>query len=359
MIRKAQVPKYLLLLGFTALVSCTGGESGGAAAWTLHTSRLEALSIVPALPSLSLRWPQFLLATGADRFLWGEKGIFRLASTGGGPVLEKPGADLTRGMDRLIAAAQAPNGTLAVLDMAGRVAVQDRRSGRTWEIEAPLPNQPAGLAVTASRVYILLQGEPEASNAVIAYGFDGVQAGRWGTMPAGGILQASLRGGGIAACPDGSIFYSYIDSPRISGLESPAGSRDGSVREIGEPRSSFVTVPERKVRQARLDGQRSASVAPLVKLGLGASRVMSLLCTGEGLLLRQVAEPAGGGALIEVWDPRSGELAGTIPVRGGEVLLDARDHVLYLGGGSQGQGFLLERMRYRVERSSSPEAAGR
>jgi hypothetical protein len=353
--RKAQAPKYLLLLGLTALAACTGGKSGSGPAWTLHTSRLEALSIVPALPALPLRWPQFLLVEGTDRFLWGERGLFRLATSENGPILEEPeGAELTRGMDRLIAAAEAPDGTLAVLDMAGRVAVQSPRRGETWEFEAQLPKQPAGLAVTEGLVYILLQGEPLEGDAVVAYGFDGVEAGRWGTMPADGIIQASLRGGGIAACPDGSVYYSYINSPRI--LRLPDGA-DESVRAIGEPSSSFVEVPARKVRYAQDKGKRYSSVAPLVKLGLSASRVLSLLCSEEGLLFRQVAQPAHGGA-IEVWDPLSEELVGTIPV-GGEVLLDVRDQILYLGARSESEGFTLTRIHYRAERSRPSEVAGR
>jgi hypothetical protein len=354
---KAQTPKFLLLLGLTALTACGRGEPASGPSWTLHTSRLEALSIIPSFPSLPLRWPQFLLAEGADHFLWGEKGIFRLASSPHGPLLEQPrGVDLTRGMDRLIAAAQAPDGKLAVLDMSGRVAVQDPRSGRTWDIEAQLSNQPAGLALTQSRAYVLLQGEPLDGDAVVAYGFDGAEAGRWGKIPADGILQASLRGGGIAACPDGSVFYSYINSPRILRLEDGA---DESVQAIGEPRSTFVAVPARKVRQAYGEVKRSSSVAPLIKLGLGASRVMSLLCSQEGLLLRQVAQPARGGVLIEVWDPRSEELVGTIPVGGDEVLLDVRDQILYLGARAGDKDFTLVRVRYDVERSRPSEVASR
>jgi hypothetical protein len=352
----AQVPKSLLLLGIAALTACTGGKSGSGPAWTLHTTRLASLSIVPALPSLSLRWPQFLLAEGTDRFLWGEREMFRLARSKDGPVLEEPkGAELTRGMDRLIAAAEAPDGTLAVLDMAGRVAVQSPRPGKTWDFEAELPAQPAGLAVAKGRVYVLLQGEPLAGDAVVAYGFDGVEAGRWGTMPADGILQASLRGGGIAACPDGSVYYSYINSPRI--LRLPDGA-DEDVRAIGEPRRSFVELPAWKLREAEEQGRRTSSVAPLVKLGLSASRVMSLLCSEEGLLFRQVAQPANGGAAIEVWDPLAEELVGTIPM-GSEVLLDARDQILYLGAQSESEGFTLARIHYQAERSRPSQVVGR
>lgn len=351
---KAQAPKYLLLLGFTVLTACTGGESGSGPPSRLHISRLEALSIVPSLPSRPLRWPQFLLIEEGNSFLWGESGIFRIESSESGPVLKKPeGADLTRGLDRLIAAAQAPSGTLAVLDVSGRVAVQSPRSGQTWGFDTQLQNHPASLAVTESLVYLLLQGEPEEGSAVVAYSFDGVEAGRWGTMPADGIIQARLSGGGITACPDGSIFYSYINSPQVLRLEDGANK---SVRAIGRQRSSFVAVSARKVHQAYSDGMRSSSVAPLVKLGLSASRVMSLLCSNESLLFRQVAKPARGGAQIEVWDPLSEELVGTIPV-GGAVLLGARDQILYLGTMSESQNFTLERIQYRIERSRPSEVA--
>lgn len=207
--------------------------------------------------------------------------------------------------------------------------------------------------MTEDRVYLLLRGEVAVGNAVAAYDYTGVEVGRWGEMPAAGILQASLDGGGIASCPDGSIFYSYINSPLIFRVEE--GSQ-GTVRTLGRQSGSFEVVSERDVGHAFEESRRSRSVVPLVKLGLGASRVMSLMCSQEGLLFRQVAQPSKRGAYIEVWDPASETLIDTILGSGG-TLLDVRDQILYLGTTAEDQTFKLERIQYRVVRSRPEEAA--
>lgn len=167
-------------------------------------------------------------------------------------------------------------------------------------------------------------------------------------MPAAGIIQQSLTGGGIAGCPDGSIYYSYINSPRILRLE---GGASGGIRAFGEGgNGSFQVVSDRSIRDAQHESLRTHSVAPLVKLGLGGSRVMGLFCSDGGLLFRQVAEPAGGGSHVEVWNARSEDRVGTVPV-GGAVLLAVADQTLYLGQVSEERSFTLERIRYRVEPS--------
>jgi hypothetical protein len=73
---------------------------------------------------------------------------------------------------------------------------------------------------------------------------------------------------------------------------------------------------------------------------------MALLCSPDGMLFRQVARPARGGSYVELWNPRTEELVGTIP-SGGGVLLDVRDHTLYLGSAPD-ERFILERMQYSI-----------
>jgi hypothetical protein len=187
--------------------------------------------------------------------------------------------------------------------------------------------------------------------AVAAYDFAGNQIGQWGEMPAGAIIQTNLGGGGIAACPDGGVFYSYINDPRISRLES-----DGRIKMIGKPAESFEIIARREVHRAHQESLGTRSVAPLVRAGLGASRVMTLLCDEEGLLLRQIAQPQKRGAHIEVWDPTSEELLGVIPV-GRAVLLDVREEVLYLGSQTEDQKLTLERIRYHLDSPGLGNAA--
>lgn len=237
-----------------------------------------------------------------------------------------------------MAAARAQNGALAVLDASGRIAVRDPRSGRVSSFESHLENSPGDMTVTDDRVYLLLQGESEGGSAVVAYSFSGAEAGRWGRMPVDGIIQANLKGGGITACPGGEVFYSYINSPQILRLEEPARR----VRPVGRASRTFQRLTEGQVHRAQRESTRARSVAPLVKLGLQASRVMALRCSQAGLL-RQVARPSGGGALIEVWDPLSETLSGTVPTGEG-ILLDAHGSTLYLGRLQQGARFLLDRV---------------
>ena len=94
-----------------------------------------------------------------------------------------------------------------------------------------------------------------------------------------------------------------------------------------------------------------------MKLALSASRVMALHCSPEGLLFRQIAQPGSDGSYVEVWDPRSARLAGTIPI-GARVLLDVRDHVLYLGSVPARHKFMLEPVRYELARPDLRRVAG-
>ncbi len=347
-------PKSLLLLAIPVLAACVGETSGSEPDRTLRTSRLEPVSIVT--PSLPLKWPDFLLAEEADRFLWGERQeIFRIQSSEQAPVVaERAGVDFARGLDRLVAAARTQDGTLAVLDTSGQVAAYSPASGQAWKFKTSQPNRPGALAVAGGHVYLLLQAEFETGSAVVAYTLSGKEAGRWGEMPADAIIQANLKGGGIAACPDGSIFYSYINSPRIYRLDK---DEEKSVHAVGRASGSFQVVSENQVFKARRESMKTDSVKPLVKLGLGASRVMSLTCSNEGLLYRQVAQPGGAGAHVEVWEPLSGSLLGIVPVGEG-VLLDIRDRTLYLGTLKQDKTFALERVQVHVEPARPGEAAG-
>jgi hypothetical protein len=307
----------------------------------LPTSRSSAITI-----GSSLRWPQFFLVENTDRFLWGQgREILQISRSEAGSFRIEPDfSDLTLGLNRLVAAAHAPNGTLAVLDASGRVAVQIPRSRQLSTFETHLENSPGDLAMTNDKLYLLLQGESEGGSAVVSYSFFGAEVGRWGTMPVDGIIQANLKGGGIAACPDGSIFYSYINSPRILRLDT----KEHRARVVGRANRTFHALTEGQVHQAQRESTRSRSVAPLVKLGLEASRVMALRCSPAGIL-RQVARPSGGGALIEVWDPHSETLLGTVPAKAG-ILLDVQGNTLFLGALRGGEPFLLD----RVELSAPP-----
>jgi len=342
----------LLLSVLIGLVGCYGEKPTKDLTATLSVTPLGATSFVSSKYAHSLHWPQFLLAEGRDRFLWGAgSDLYRIEHETDPDVTVAADADFTKGLDRLIAAARTSQGTLALLDSAGTIAIRSPLAGKEWRFSTHLENQAVHLALTESRVYLLLQNDSEESSAIAAFTFSGTEAGRWGRMPAAGIVQTSLNGGGVAACPDGSIFYSYINSPQILRLEN--GPKN-EVRALGKRSESFTLLAEDKVREAYRAGKLLGSVAPLVKLGLSASRVLSLLCSEEGLLLRQVAQPRGGGTHIEVWNSSSETLVGTIPAQDG-ILLDVRDQTLYLGTAKD--DFKLERIRFRVDPQRPAKAA--
>ena len=295
-----------------------------------------------------MRWPQFLLAEAPDRFLWGsDREIYRVKTSDQGPTLEGPlWPELTEGLGRLVAVSRTRSGALAVLDADGRVRGEAPGSKVPWGFQAHLPSSAGKLANTAQAVYFLLQGPEAGGAAVVGFNHSGIELGRWGAIPASGLIQMSLTGGGLAVCPDGSIFYSYINSPEIWEIE---GS-ETRVRTLGLPETEFQVIPERAIRSAHDEGRKSHSVASIVKLGLGASRVAALACSSEGLLFRQVARPHSAGSYVEVWDPRSGKLLGTV-LSGGGVLFDVSGHTLILGN-VQDDHFLLEPIEYSVPRRS-------
>jgi hypothetical protein len=345
-----QLARCLALLPLTLLLSCAADGSGDRPARMLHTSRLKEIAISP-----SPGWPEFFLTEGPGLFLWGNRNeVLRIEVSEVGPaVAVRVGTDLVHGLDSLVAAARNTAGTVAFLDASGRVAIHNPDSKRTWRFKTSLSNLAGGLALSTGRAYLLLRNEFGTGSAVVGYDFHGAEVGQWGEMPADGIIQANLKGGGIAACPAGSVYYSYINSPRIYRL--PEGG-EKEVRQIGGRPDSFTVLPARQVYKASKESMESRSVAPVVKLGLSASRVMALACSEEGLLFRQVAQPAGAGAHVEVWDPVSETMVGTIPVAEG-VLLDVKNQILFLGTMPASQGFRIERIHFRVDPSRSEEAA--
>lgn len=350
MTMRYQASTYVACLAFVLFGACGRKGAVGPMSAPLPARGLEPVFLVPPVPPVSMRWPQFLWADGGHRFLWGaNREIYRVQESKNGPVLTGPEwPDLTRGLDRLVSASRTAAGTLALLDSMGRVQGLSPGSPTPWSFELRLGSHAGRLAVTDQAAYLLLQGDEEGGRAVVAYDFAGHEVGGWGEMPLESMIQETLNGGGIAACPDGSIFYSYINGPRIFRLVLGKGHE---VRPVGSSPSTFEALSESSVRDAAREGVRSRSVVPIVKLGLSANRVTALLCTSEGLLLRQVARPAHAGGYVEVWDPATEGLIGTVRTGSG-VLLDARDHTLYLGSAPD-EHFRLDRVEYRTRASSS------
>lgn len=344
---RIRLTKSLALAALVTQVSCVNGS--GDLPKVLRTTKLKNVTIAHFSG-----WPKFLLAVEPDLLLLGDRrGVVRVENLAGGAAIAVPAhLKSAESLDRLLAAARNSAGTLAFLDANGQITLHVPHSARTWSFGTNLNSAPGRLALSADRVYLLLQDEFASGEAVVAFTFQGVETGRWGEVPADGIIQASLGGGGVVACPDGSVFYSYINSPRIYGL--PDGTRKRT-RQIGKKPGSFQVVSANKVHEANEQSMRARSVAPLVKLGFSASRVMALTCSEEGLLFRQVASPGGAGAHIEVWDPSTEELVDIISIARG-ILLDARSQILYLGTLSQSRVFGLDRIRYQVE--VDPQEAG-
>lgn len=287
-------------------------------------SLVEVLTAV-ANDSSTLRWPQFLLPFG-EGFLWAERHDFLQVEEVDERLIAKGPAlvEMTLGLDRLIAGTRGPVGEIALLDSSGRVAIRES-GGRLTGFTSSFGRRAASIAVADGSVSLLLQGESEGGPAIVGFSFEGNEQGRWGQMPADGLLQGILRGGGLTSCSDGSVYYSYINSARISRI-----MEDDHVQPIGDPPSAFVEIEPRDIRRAFHDGERERSTKPLVGLGLGASRVMALLCSPENLLFRQVTGPGEGSMRIEVWDPASAELVGVLPFEEG-VLLAIEEGMLYMG----------------------------
>jgi len=312
----------------------------------LRTVRLSDLPLTASDSTLILRWPQFLLASVPGRFLWGERGdVITLISSGSS--LDTVGdsmVEVTLGLDRLVAADRTSDGTLGVLDSSGQVVVRESRSREMWSFRSERLNPAGDLAVSQRRVFLLLEGDLPDRPAVAAYSLNGGEAGTWGRVGTGGILQANTNGGGITACPDGLVYYSYINSREIFRVDP---TEEGSDSRAVTKSATFEESSASQVRRAYREGQESHSVGPVIQLALRASRVLALHCSDDGILFRQVAHPGHGGAVVEAWDPASGTLLGSFDTGQG-VLMDVQDQVLYLGQVSEEESFVLERIHYEL-----------
>lgn len=335
----------LSLVGLSILSACTPQNHRV----TAPTSRMTATkldSVSVHLPrSSGLYWPTFLSATDGG-YYWGEGNqVYRVDPAAPRVEPNRSFWPSVEGHDRLVASATSSNGTLALLDSSGRVSIHDPKSQRTWTLSLDIESHAANLTLAQGIVYVLLQDEEaQRASAVIAYDLDGQLLGEWGSMPLDALIQTSLRGGGITSCPDGSVFYSYINSPRILRLAEDDSS---DVHPIGVQSPSFRELLPRDIVEAYRQSNREESVGPVVKLGLSGSRVMSLFCSSSGLLLRQIAQPGGDGSHVEVWDPKTETLLGTVPTTS-EMLLGIDGEAMILATRAQEKEVLLERFRLKA-----------
>lgn len=339
-------PLLLTVLFFAILCASCSGQPQAMEPPLLSASLDEALPLAAADDSSIPRWPQFLLPVG-DGLLWPERShLLRVEEVDGQLMVRGPAmTEMTLGLDRLIAGARGPLGEIALLDSSGRVSIRDQ-GGRLSGFTMDLGQRAAGIAVADRTVFLLLQGGTEGGPAVLGFSFEGAEEGRWGQMPADGLVQGILQGGGLAACSDGNVYFSYINSARLSRL-----AEDGLVELIGEPPPSFTELRPREIREAFHEAEREQSTKPLVRLGLGASRVMALHCSSENLVFRQVTGPDEGSKRIEVWHPASEELVGFVPPVEG-VLFASSGGALYLGALAEEQ-FELRKYRYDPDRMRS------
>ena len=321
----------------------------------------DSLSSLPALQtgSLSLarlpdasrfqKWPQFLLATGHPvDFLWGDDRELRELTVRGKNVTQRVVLEtLTQDLDQLSTAAVTKTGTLAVMDVRGHLAVHSSAPEKDWHFEIDHPGRLGPIAVTNDRLYLLLQGPSAGAAAVEAYSFQGVKVGEWGTIPPDGLIQAVLKGGGIVACSDGEVYYSYLNSSRIMRIErNPLQG----VRELGAKPPAFQVIPGDEV-QAAYQKTKRGPVAPLIKLGLGASRVLALRCLDDKFLLWQVARPNGAGSDVYLFDRVRNQWQGSLFLRTG-VLLDLDGNTLILGDLSEDQSFRLDFLKVSLPRQA-------
>ena len=328
----------LFLIGIVALAACRRGMPTNTPIGTLRARELAAIAVPAPSPAQSFRWPRFFLAENPTTFLWGEgRLIFRLSISAEGQVsAQQVFSEMTDGLGMLVAAAKTSTGTITALDADGRVGIMEA-SGKVWRFNTHLKGRIGDIAAWKDRVYLLLQGRGENRSAVIAYDFFGKEINRWSEIPPDGIIQASLKGGGITSCPDGVIFYNYINSPQP--MELQAGE---SVKAWGSKFDFFREVTESQVQDAFRASKRG-SVGPLIRLGLSSGRVMAIRCSDEGFLVRQVARPGGEGVEIQILDRRIGDWVGKIAVQDG-ILLDVKGRTLYLGTSPKGRGFTLKRV---------------
>ncbi len=294
-----------------------------------------------------MTWPDVFLVQGEERYLWVEAGqvlrIHRSSSALELEVSEDP--ELIQGLDGLVAAARGPDGIVAFLDASGRVSLRQEGTETRWDFRIGQETRAESIAVSREEVFLLRASREPQGAAVVAFTFDGQPSGQWGEMPADAAVQAKLSGGGLAVCPDGSVYFSYINSPKVVRL----GDRvQGTVQPFREGSTSFQLLDEDQIRKANQSSKRAGSVKDLVQLGLQASRVMALFCSADGVLFRQVAQPRAG-SFVEVIDPGPEQLLDTIPV-GTRVLLGVEQHTLYLGDRlPQGRGLYLEYLDYEPQ----------
>lgn len=326
-----------VVVALSSLAGCSKEASSGETAALLSVSRQEVLTLVGGSAS---RWPQGLLSHGG-RLLWvyGRE-ISQIDEAGGGLVVGMPvHPKMTLGLDRIVSAASGPRGELVLLDSGGRVSIRSAE-GDLSGFDTGLGNGIGAVAISKESLFFLLQGDIEGGAAVVELTDHGEEKGRWGEMPADGLVQSVLRGGGLTVCPNGEVFYSYINSPRVLRLKPERG-----VEPIGHPPPDFVEMRPRDVRSAVYEGERERSTRPLVQLGLKATRVTALMCSPEDHLIRQTTNPDEGGMLIEVSDPVSGEVLGSFAHRDGMLL--AVDPGLLLLGAIVNERFELRRLPYR------------
>lgn len=312
---------------------------------SIRATTFKAIELKSAASGRSLRWPDRVVVVGPQTLLWLEGGqpyLFRhsdataadIRSTDIGHLLDgRPAVAATRGFD----------GTIVVMDGSGRIAGHNPTSRHSWSFNAKLMAPSKAIATTGRLVYLLLEGSDPDAEAVVALSVTGSHVGDWGTAPPDALIQESLRGGGIAACPDGSVFFSYVNSPQIFRISS-AATHD--VNPVGRPPDEFRVLSEGEIRKASREAADLHSVAPLVRLGLSSSRVMGLLCSRDGILIRQVSEP-GAGSHVEFWRASSGKFLGVLDV-GKSVLLGDWASTLYLGRDNDDGNFVLERVAYEV-----------
>ncbi|NJL27733.1 MAG: hypothetical protein HC897_07475 [Thermoanaerobaculia bacterium] len=177
---------------------------------------------------------------------------------------------------------------------------------------------------------------------MVAYSLSGTETGRWGEMPASGFIQESLTGGGIAACPDGMIYYSYINSPEIFRLDPPAGE----ISPLRDSSAPFYKISEDAIMSACEESDRLGDVGPLVKLGLQGSRIMALYCSNENILFRQIAQPHSGGSHVEAWDLGSRQLVATLPSNDGVLFATSPGLLHFVISPSATRGVEIEHVSY-------------
>lgn len=343
--RRVFVLAMLILLG----TACVKERLDSSPVPVLSTQPLSGASFEDS-SGLRFRWPQVFIAESPTSVLWGEgRVLHRMQIAGERLVVLPPVAiesDLSMRPDRLVAGSLSSDGVLGVLDSKGRVMLLDSTTGEASGFDIPVMGSPGFLAVGSERIYVLRDEAVRVGGAVVAYNFKGQEVAHWGEVPSESAIHKALRGGGLALCPGGTVYFSYLNSPRI--MEE----RGGEAVPVGIRRADFQVLPGRIVRSALRESRRSRSVRPLAEAAFAGSRVMSLYCSSDGYLFRQVAEPSGGGAKVEIWSPERDELVGVVPLHEGVLLSVHGNHeatTLFVGVQDPESGFTLERKRVALQ----------